>query len=248
MPGEMVTRPRLRRMAARWHDSSSGGHTYLLSPGSTSQFHLPEDVAALLAESDTGGILFSSLSESHLVVPPFPVTRNEDFSGWNSGPLQSLLDKPRTILVVLVRLGGFAVGIFEGERLASSKVDAPFVKGRHRAGGSSSGRFARRHDNQARDLFGKVCEVLREQVETYAKPPQHLVLGGDRLTLQGFEKRCGYLSRFQSVRLKRILVGLPDPRLEVLRQLPRLLYASQVHTFQGMAPGPAIVQRGRHLD
>lgn len=220
-------------MAARWQSARHTGQTYYLPPGRTPEdVRLPEEVGAVLRESDTGAALFWSLAESHLVLPPFPVEREGSFPAWNAGPLQSLLDRPRRILVVLVRLGGFAIGVFEGEALVSSKVGAPFVKGRHKKGGSSSARFARRHEEQARGLFDKACEVLRAQVEGYPKAIEHLVLGGDRLTLLAFEKRCPYLARFGSVRLEHVLTGIPDPRLDVLRDTPRLIYSSRVVTFQ----------------
>ena len=198
---------------------------------------MPEDVAEVLKASETGGALFWSLAEAKLALPPFPIERALEYQGWNSGPLQSLLDRPRRVLVVLVRLGGFAVGIFEGDHLVASKVDAPFVKGRNRAGGSSSNRYRQRRENQESFLFDKASDTLRAVVEGYEHPPQHLVLGGDRMTLQAFEKRCPYLSRFRDIRMGRVLVGLPDPRLEVLRDTPRLFYASRVVTFQGLATG-----------
>ena len=57
------------------------------------------------------------------------------------GPLLDALGEDHVVAVLLVRLGGFAVGVFEGERLAASKVGSRFVKGRHKKGGSSANRF-----------------------------------------------------------------------------------------------------------
>ena len=226
-----VSKPRLRRMAARWHDAEHSGHTFCLTPGKVPEaLLLAEDVQALIRGSDTGAFLFWSLGGSHLVLPPFAVEREADHAGWHAGTLQSLLDRPRSILVLLLRLGGFAVGIFEGERLASSKVGSPFVKGRHRKGGSSSGRFARRREGQARALFDKACETLRGQLEGYERPLEGFIQGGDRLTLQAFEKRCPYPRRLSSVRLRRTL-DVPDPRLRVLKETPRLIYTSRVASF-----------------
>ena len=37
----------------------------------------------------------------------------------------------------LVRLGGYAIGVFDGEQLVASKVGSRFVKNRHKKGGSS---------------------------------------------------------------------------------------------------------------
>ncbi len=226
-----VAKDRLRRMAGRWHSLDHSGHTYCLTPGSVpKELPLPEDALALATGSETGAILFWSLAQSHLVLPPFPIERQADYAGWHAGPLQSLLDRPRAVLVLLLRMGGFAVGIFEGERLVSSKVGSPFVKGRHSKGGSSSARFARRREGQARALFDKTCETLRVQLEGYQGRLEHCIFGGDRLTLLAFEKRCPYLKQLESIRLRRIL-DVPDPRLSVLKGTPRLIYASRVATF-----------------
>ena len=129
------------------------------------------------------------------MIPPFPVERAIEREGWHTGPLLSHLDRPRTVAVLLLRLGGFAVGIFEGQRLTVSKVGSPFVKGRHKKGGSSSGRFARRREGQARMLYDKACETLREKIEPALSSIEHFAVGGDRLTLTDFEKRCPFVQR-----------------------------------------------------
>lgn len=234
---EAVSKERLRRLAARWHDAEGSGRTYCLPPGRPppETLSLPDAVRATLAASETGAVLFWSLARSHLVLPPFPIDRAAEYPGWHAGPLQSLLDRPHRVLVLLLRLGGYAVGIFEGERLVSSKTGSPLVHGRHRKGGSSSGRFARRREEQARVLFDKVCQALREQVEGYEGRLESLVLGGDRLTLLAFEKRCPHLRPMAAIRLRRVL-NVPDPRLAVLKETPRLIYSSQVITFTPELP------------
>ena len=184
----------------------------------------------MMKESGTGAILFWGLGEANLVLPPFPVQTSASFQGWNAGPLQGLLDRPRFILVLLLRLGRYAVGVFDGEGLVLSKTGTRFVKGRHRKGGSSSSRFARRREEQARALFDKACEILRGIVDTYPGRLDHFVLGGDRLTLLAFEKRCTYLKQLNAIRLQRILeVG--EPSLNALRAIPHQVYMSRVITF-----------------
>ncbi len=226
-----ISKPRLRRVTARWHDPSHSGHTYCLKPGETpAEIGLPEEPLALLQGSGTGAFLFWSLAESHLVIPPFPVEKQAELAGWQVGPLQSLLDRQRTVLVMLLRMGGFAVGIFQGERLVSSKVGSRFVKGRHKKGGSSAGRFARRREGQERALFDKACETLHAQVEGFDGRLEHMVLGGDRMTLQAFEKRCPDMRRLGAIRTGRVLT-VPDPRLAVLKDIPRLMYSSRVVSF-----------------
>ncbi|HWH29889.1 MAG TPA: Vms1/Ankzf1 family peptidyl-tRNA hydrolase, partial [Mycobacteriales bacterium] len=50
---------------------------------------------------------------------------------------------PRRVGVLLVRLGGFACGVFTGDDLVASKVGSRPVHGRSAAGGQSQQRFAR---------------------------------------------------------------------------------------------------------
>ncbi len=221
----------MRSLAGTWRDTARSGHTYCLPPGAA----LP-DIAALddsLAEavkdSGTGAILFRSADETHAVLPPFPVETAAEYDGWDASPLLALLDRHRTVLVLLLRLSGYAVGVYEGERLAQSKIGSRFVKARHKKGGSSSGRFARRREGQARELMDKAAETFQQQAEAHGGPFDHLLLGGDRHTLLAFRKRCAYLERLESIRLPRIL-NVDDPKLDTLRTLPRLIYTSRVIT------------------
>ncbi len=230
---QQLPRDRMRRHAARWHDTKMSGRTYCLTPGQAlpGNVSLPDALGKLIGDCQTGAFLFWSAAQAHLVVPPFPVSRSAEYDGWHAGPLQSLLDRPRTIAVLLLRLGGMAAGVFEGERLIASKVGTRFVKGRHKKGGSSAGRFARRREGQARALFDKACDTFREVVEPHRSRLEHVILGGDRHTLQDFEKRCPHLATYAPIRLRRVL-NVPDPRLKVLESVSRLLYASQVATFR----------------
>ena len=227
----------LRRLADGWHNPASNGRTIYIPPNGD----LPNDVlpgnelATSIRESGTGAILFWSAEESHIVLPPFPVEATAEYTGWDTDPLRELLDKPRAVLVVLLRLSGYAVGVYEGERLAQSKVGSRFVKGRHKKGGSSSGRFARRREEQARSLMDKAAQTLQEQAEAWEGPLDHLLLGGDRHTLLAFEKRCAYLERLESIRLPRVL-NVDRPNLEALRALPRLMYTSRVISFGHARP------------
>ena len=221
----------MRNLAAEWHDPVGNGRTLCLPPGASPPADIPLDdaLADAVGASGTGAFIFWSDAETHAVLPPFPVEIAAALDGWDTGPLLALLDRPRTILVLLLRLGGYAVGVYEGERLAQSKVGSRFVKGRHKKGGSSSGRFARRREGQSRELMDKTAEVFQQQAEAYDSPFDHLLLGGDRMTLLAFQKRCQFLEKLESIRLPRIL-NVGDPKLETLRSLPRLIYTSRVIT------------------
>jgi hypothetical protein len=62
---------------------------------------------------------------------------------------------PRAVGVLLVRLGGYAAGVFTGDPpvLADSKVGSRLVHGRSAAGGWSQQRFARRREKQASEAL-----------------------------------------------------------------------------------------------
>ena len=79
------------------------------------------------------------LDESVLTVtPPFGLEHQGEYDVVRAGPLLDALEVEPRVAAVLVRMGGYAVGVFEGERLVASKVGTRFVKGRHKKGGSSS--------------------------------------------------------------------------------------------------------------
>ena len=59
------------------------------------------------------------------------------------------------LAVVLVRRGGYAVGVASGDRLTAHKVGTRYVQSRTAAGGWSQQRFARRRANQADGLVGR---------------------------------------------------------------------------------------------
>ena len=95
----------MRSLAGAWHDPARGGRTYCLPPGARvpDAAALDDSLAEALSDSGTGGVLFWSGDESHAVLPPFPVETAAEYDGWDAGPLLALLDRPRTVLVLLLR-------------------------------------------------------------------------------------------------------------------------------------------------
>jgi Actinobacteria/chloroflexi VLRF1 release factor len=120
---------------------------------------------------------------------------------------------PVSTALVLVRRGGFAVGVASGARLTASKVGTRYVQSRTAAGGTSQQRFARRREGQA-------IQLLRAAARAWAElrppePPSVLVTGGDRaLCRQLLEEPA--LREVRDLGIARHLDG-PDPRLDVLR-------------------------------
>src|SRR6202043_1450782 len=92
----------------------------------------------------------SATAECH---PPFPPLRwaGQDDPAAAAEAIVAHAVADRTVGVLLVRLGGYAVGVFAGSppRLVSSKTGSRLVHGRSAAGGWSQHRFARRRENQA---------------------------------------------------------------------------------------------------
>ena len=156
--------------------------------------------------------------------PPFPPVGDD---------LLAHVAAERVVGVLLVRLGGHAAGVFRGTELVASKVGSRLVHGRHRAGGSSSGRFARRRANQARDALQAAAAVavavLREPAESGALDA--VVLGGDRTALTTVleDKRLAAVAALAGPRV----LDVPDPRLAVLRATPDRFRATVVTVTSG---------------
>ena len=141
----------------------------------------------------------------------------------------------RTVGVLLVRLGGHAVGVFTGDppRLAASKTGSRLVHGRAAAGGTSQRRFARRRENQASAALRAAADTALAVLEPYADRLDAVVLGGDRRAIAGV-RADPRLAPFMARAVERFLT-VPDPRLVVLKDTPRLFRAVRIRITE---PGP----------
>jgi peptide subunit release factor 1 (eRF1) len=162
--------------------------------------------------------------------PPFPPLAEEERGehlGFDARVLLEHVARERTVGVLLVRLGGHAAGVFEGDRLLASKVDSRFVKGRHKKGGSSSKRFVRRRENQERDALRDAAGVAARVLLPWESRLDALVLGGDRRALATVleDSRLAVLRPLAQDRV----IDVPDPRLRVLQALPERFQATVVH-------------------
>ncbi|MEN3281833.1 MAG: hypothetical protein V7607_2973 [Solirubrobacteraceae bacterium] len=164
--------------------------------------------------------------------PPLPVAVRGMRAGFEPAPLLDHVRRERTVGVLLVRLGGHAAGVFEGERLADSKVGSRLVHGRHRKGGSSSGRFARRREGQARAALEQAADVAVRVL--LGRPLDAVVLGGDRRALEAVlaDPR---LAPLRALAVDRVL-DVPDPRLAVLRAMPERFLATIVRPSGRIRP------------
>jgi hypothetical protein len=145
----------------------------------------------------------------------------------------------RTVGVLLVRLGGYAAGVFAGSppRLVNSKTGSRPVHGRSAAGGWSQQRFARRRENQAATALRAAADAAAEVFGRYG--PDRLdavVLGGDKRTAAGLADDAR-LERYLAKAAGRFLT-VPDPRLAVLRDIPRAFLATRIRLTEPESISP----------
>lgn len=139
----------------------------------------------------------------------------------------------RAVGVLLVRLGGYAAGVFTGSppRLAAAKTGSRLVHGRSAAGGWSQRRFARRRELQA-------SQALQAAASTAAGVWGHwaggkgrsaldvVVLGGDKRAVADVMEDPR-LAPYLDLVTGRFLT-VPDPRLAVLKDSARHFLAVRI--------------------
>jgi hypothetical protein len=166
----------------------------------------PEIVAVRAADG--------AVAECHVPFPPLP-------SGGSGAELAAHAGADRTVAVLLVRLGGYAAGVFTGPgaQLAASKVGSRLVHGRSAAGGTSQHRFARRREKQAREALEAAADCAVGVFSGFAGRLDGLVLGGDKRAVSALRDDVR-LRPYFDIAVARFLT-VPDPRLAVLKDAPR---------------------------
>lgn len=174
----------------------------------------------LAVQAHDGGVLLRGANGCVAVLRP-PWESAVDFSGAAGASTEGLIaglissaERPRRIGLLLVRRGGYAVGVAEAGALISSKTGTRYVQSRTAAGGWSQQRFARRRANQASGLAeaaaGHAVRIFEGQ------SIDCLQLGGDRpLASEALDHQL--LHAYRSLPQLKFLV-VPDPRLDVLRK------------------------------
>ncbi len=171
-----------------------------------------------------GSARIETADEMLTVTPPFGLPHEGSYEQVELGPLFEALARELVVAAILVRRGGFAVGVFQGERLVASKVGTRFVKGRHKKGGSSSNRFRRRREEQERELLDAATTTARDVLEPWRDRIEYVALGGDRGAATHVVDELPWLA---NPRIERFF-DVPDPRKRVLERLPYDLYAARV--------------------
>ena len=174
-----------------------------------------------------GAVRIETAGETLVVRPPFGLAHEAGYEPVELTPLFEALSADHVVAALLVRLGGYAVGVFEGERLAASKVGSRFVKGRHKKGGSSANRFRRRRDEQARALIDEAADVAVRVLEPWRGRIEFAALGGDRSAVDQVLEARPELAWLRERALPRFF-AVPEPRRRELERLPYQLYAAEL--------------------
>jgi len=185
---------------------------------------LPEIINAV-ARSRTGAVIFWGEQGKYLMLPPFPIKEKLFSSGYDVELLRSLLQQELTVALILLRLGAYAVGVFQGENLVSSKEGTGLVHSRHRQGGSSAHRFERHREKQIESFFTRVCTHVQERLEPYLQQLDYIIYGGERHTLLSFRKQCHFLEQVDD----RVL----GTQLNVREPKQATLEAAIIHVWSG---------------
>jgi Actinobacteria/chloroflexi VLRF1 release factor len=177
-----------------------------------------------------------AVAECH---PPFPPLRQEAGTDPESAAeaIAAHAAADRTVGVMLVRLGGYAVGVFTGAppRLVSSKAGSRPVHGRSAAGGWSQQRFARRRENQAATALRAAADAAAAIFRPHRLDA--LVLGGDKRSIAGL-RGDPRLVPYLGLATDRFLT-VPDPRLAVLKEIPRSFLAIRIRLTEPESVSPA---------
>ena len=200
---------------------------------------------AMRTETRPGRVTFTGADGATLVAePPFPpLATHPPVEAFAPQPLVDHAARNRVVGVLLVRLGGYAAGVFNGTRLVDLQ-----------------GRRAQRARPQQRGRAEP--EALRAPPRRASRGVAHdaaaeagagvllphfddldaVILGGDRFALAAVleDPRLRKLAHLTTERV----LDVPDPRLAVLRATPDRFRATMLHTLDPR-PAPPDAAPGR---
>ena len=133
---------------------------------------------------------------------------------------------PRTVGLLLVRLGGYSVGIARAGVVITSSTGSRLVHGRSAAGGQSQQRFARRREGQARVALRAAADTAARVLLPGARELDAVVLGGDTAALRNLaaDPRLGPLLERAEPRV----LDITEPRRAVLDEAARRVRCVEV--------------------
>jgi hypothetical protein len=166
------------------------------------------------SDDDDGVRLVAADGTIALLQAPWPA---DGRPGRGADPLERLTSvaaQPRTVGLVLVRRGGFAVAVAKESAVVASKTGSRYVQSRSAAGGQSQQRFARRRANQADELVEKVATHAAATFVGHAI--EYLAPGGDR-TLAGLVMDEPALRSYASIP-RLAFLDVADPNGAVMKK------------------------------
>jgi hypothetical protein len=188
---------------------------------------LLDEIAGKVEKSPTGAIVLYFMDKTFVIWPPFPLKENKVVRSYDAGSLKMMLDHDWRLGLVLIRLGHYAIGIFQGERLIEGKAGTGLVHARHHKGGSSANRFARHREKQMEYFFTRVEIHAREIIEPHLKEIDFILYGGTRDTLQVMWRQCSFFNNLQSKTIGRLL-SVREPKRASFEEAIGLAYMSTV--------------------
>jgi Actinobacteria/chloroflexi VLRF1 release factor len=212
MRSRLYTRTGLHRFLASLEDSDKDCVTVYITPASFPDFieslrlgikydtqaadireaARTETVIHSAKKYGTGAAIFWSGTGKQFVLPAFPIIKNEVFEGkFDASALHRVLDRKYSIGVVMVTWGWYALGIFDGSNLVECKIGTGHIHKKHKKGGSSQKRFARRTEEQRKDFLCRVSNRIEERFGGYL--PDYIFFGGNRLILKPLIQETRYL-------------------------------------------------------
>ena len=233
----------------RWIASFAVRHGVPETAGPAGSAGAPEN--SLIVTCDTHYVTFTApdgaVAECH---PPFPESpawppgRGDRRAGDDDPPVAGTAPAaitaavaahaavPRSVGVLLVRLGGYAAGVFTGypPALADAKTGSRLVHGRSAAGGWSQHRFARRREKQANEALDAAADaavlVFGRWAAAGGRRLDAVVLGGDKRAAAEL-RDDPRLAPYLAMATERFLT-VPDPKRAVLEAAPKGFLAVKI--------------------
>lgn len=189
-----------------------------------------ETVVAAAEKYGTGAVIFwGEGAGKYLILPPFPVQKTcVSLGAPDVSPLREVLEKKYLLGVVLVAWGSYAIGIFDGGRLVDYKTGTGYIHKRHRKGGRSERRFARRTEEQKKDFLRKVANRVDERFSGVTL--DYIYFGGNRLILKPLVRECRYLQS-NAARLSSRVLEVRYADREALEKSYKEITTSMVFSF-----------------
>lgn len=143
---------------------------------------------------------------STVIFPPFTIEDGIFFDRkFATGQLRKIFEREYKLGIVLLSLGEYAIGVFEGKKLITSKCGKRFLRGKHKKGGSSQARFARARKANIEIFFNEVYGILKGKMEPHISNLDYVIYGGVKITIRNFQKRDHFMKKLNEKTLERII-------------------------------------------